>query len=199
VIVEINPLFPEPRKIARAIEALRAGEVVAYPTDTVYALGCDLTQRDAIERLYRVKGMARTQPLAFICPDLSDISRYAVIDDQAYRLLRRMLPGPYTFILTATREAPKVLWSKHRTIGLRVPNHPVPLALARELGHPLLSTTASPHGTEPLVDVHDIEARFPGVSLLLDGGWGGTVPTTVVDLVENVVIREGAGPVDALF
>ncbi len=199
MIIELHGDHPEPRKIKRAVEALQAGEVIAYPTDTVYALGCDLHHRDAIERLYRIKGMARSQHLAFICPDLSDISRYASVDNHAYRLLRKHLPGPYTFILPATREVPKGLWSKRKTIGLRIPAHPVPIALSRELGRPLLSTTAAPHGEDPLIDVRDIDARFPGISVLLDGGYGGTVPTTVVDLIENVVIREGAGPVDVLF
>jgi tRNA threonylcarbamoyl adenosine modification protein (Sua5/YciO/YrdC/YwlC family) len=199
MIIELHGDHPEPRKIKRAVEALIAGQVIAYPTDTCYALGCDLHQRGAIESLYRIKGMARTQPLAFICPDLSDISRYASIDNHAHRLLRRMLPGPYTFILPATRETPKLLWSKQKTIGLRVPAHPVPIALAHELGHPMLSTTAAPHGEPPLIDVRDIDARFPGISVILDGGYGGEVPTTVVDLVENVVVREGAGPIDKLF
>jgi tRNA threonylcarbamoyl adenosine modification protein (Sua5/YciO/YrdC/YwlC family) len=199
MIIEINPDYPEPRKIKRAVEALRAGEVISYPTDTVYALGCDLFARGAAERLYTIKMMKRTQPLAFICPDLSDIARWAHVDNPSYRLLRRLLPGPYTFILPATREAPKQHTSKRKTVGIRVPAHAIPIALARELGNPLLSTTAAPHGETPLVDVRDIEARFGGVSLLLDGGWGGTVPTTVVDLIDHVVVRQGAGVVDHLY
>src|SRR3569833_2435419 len=106
MIIEINPHTPEPRKVRRAVAALEAGEIIAYPTDTVYALGCDLANKKAIDRLYQVKGMDAGQPLAFICPDLADQSKYAVVDNLAYRLLRRVLPGPYTFILTATREGP---------------------------------------------------------------------------------------------
>ena len=120
MIIEINPHTPEPRKVRRAVAALEAGEIIAYPTDTVYALGCDLANKKAIDRLYQVKGMNKGQPLAFICPDLADLSKYAVVDNVAYRLLRRVLPGPYTFVLTATREVPKMLHtSERRTVGIR--------------------------------------------------------------------------------
>jgi tRNA threonylcarbamoyl adenosine modification protein (Sua5/YciO/YrdC/YwlC family) len=199
MIIEVNPLHPEPRKIRRAVEALRAGKLVAYPTDTTYGMGCDLTRRDAIAALYAMKGMARNHPLAFLCPDLSDIARWAVVENQAYRLLKRLLPGPYTFILPATREVPRSLLSKQRTVGLRVPDHPVVLALTRELGNPILSTTCARPGEEPLLDARDIAAVFPGLDIVLDGGWGGAVPSTIIDLVENVVVREGAGPIDDLF
>src|SRR5439155_25526427 len=126
MMIELIPLYPEPRKFKRAVEALEAGEIIAYPTDTVYALGCDLLNKKAIDRLYRVKGMDEDQPLAFICPDLADLSRYAVVDQNAYRLLRRVLPGPYTFILKATREVPKMLHtSDRRTVGIPVPDAPI--------------------------------------------------------------------------
>ena len=114
MIIEINPHTPEPRKVRRAVAALEAGEIIAYPTDTVYALGCDLANKKAIDRLYQVKGMDPGQPLAFICPDLADLSKYAVVDNHAYRLLRRVLPGPYTFVLTATRT-----WSSTRATSSR--------------------------------------------------------------------------------
>jgi tRNA threonylcarbamoyl adenosine modification protein (Sua5/YciO/YrdC/YwlC family) len=200
VLIPINPTYPEPRKVKRAVDALRDDAIIAYPTDATYALGCALSSKHAIDRLYVVKGMKRTQPLSLICPDLSDIARYALVDNQAYRLLRRLLPGPYTFILPATREVPRALLSKQKTVGLRVPAHPVPIAIVRELGCPLVTTTAGdPNGGEPLVDPDDIDARFGGLAMVIDAGLGGVEPTTVIDLVESRVVREGAGPVDDLF
>jgi tRNA threonylcarbamoyl adenosine modification protein (Sua5/YciO/YrdC/YwlC family) len=200
VLLPINTVHPEPRKIQRAAQALEKGGVIGYPTDTVYGLGCDLMNKQAIERLYSIKGMAHDKNLAFICPDLADIARYAYVENAAYRVLRRCLPGPYCFILPATREVPKMVMNKQKTVGIRVPNHPVTLALVRELGRPLISTTAAPPGEEPLVDPWEIDERFPGLDLVLDGDAGGTVPTTVVDLStgELRVVREGAGPLDAL-
>lgn len=201
MIIELNPYHPEPRKVRRAVASLEAGEIVGYPTDTVYALGCDLLNKKAIDRLYDVKGMSKDQPLAFICPDLADLSRYAVVDNQAYRLLRRVLPGPYTFVLTATREVPKMLHtSDRRTVGIRVPDAPIILEVVRALGRPVISTTAHRPGEAPVIDARDIEPTFPGVSLVLDGGLCGRVPTTVVDLSQGYVdvIREGAGPIAAL-
>jgi len=203
MIIEINPHTPEPRKVRRAVAALEAGEIIAYPTDTVYALGCDLANKKAIDRLYQVKGMDKGQPLAFICPDLADLSKYAVVDNHAYRLLRRVLPGPYTFVLTATREVPKMLHtSERRTVGIRVPDAPIIVDVVRALGRPVISTTAHKPGDEHMViDPRDIEPTFPGVSLVLDGGLGGREPTTVVDLSHGTidVVREGAGPIDALM
>jgi tRNA threonylcarbamoyl adenosine modification protein (Sua5/YciO/YrdC/YwlC family) len=201
MIIEINAMYPEPRKVRRAVEALEAGEIIAYPTDTVYALGCDLGNKKAIDRLYQVKGMAKDQPLSFICPDLADLSKYAVVDNHAYRLLRRVLPGPYTFVLRATREVPKILHtSERRTVGIRVPDAPIIVEVVRALGRPVVSTTAHRVGEEPVVDPRDIEPTFKGVTLVLDGGFGGREPTTVVDLSHGSidVVREGAGPIDRL-
>jgi tRNA threonylcarbamoyl adenosine modification protein (Sua5/YciO/YrdC/YwlC family) len=197
--IEILPEHPEPRKIRRAVEALRAGELIAYPTDTAYGIGCDLLDRGAIARLYAAKGVERSHQFAFLCHDLSDVARYTVVDQDAYRLLRRVLPGPYTFILQATREVPKQLHSRRRTVGVRVPAHPVPIALVRELGHPILTTSAGPHGQDPFTDPREIEAHFRDLGIILDGGLGSTELTTIVDLTRNEVIREGAGPVDDLF
>lgn len=198
MLLEINTEHPEPRKIRRAVDALTAGEVIAYPTDTVYGLGCDIGNKRAIDRLYQIKGMDRGQPLAFICPDLSEIARYAIVDNQIYRVLKRFLPGPYCFILEATREVPRTLQTKRKTIGIRVPNHEVTRLLVTELGRPIISTTASRSGQEPHVDAAEIDEDFKGLGLVLDAGGGGVVPTTVVDLTVQPpqVIREGAGPVD---
>lgn len=145
VRLKINPLDPQQRHIARAAQVLSQGGIVVYPTDTAYGLGCDIYAKRAIERIYMLKRMDRKRPLSFVCSDLSDISRYAAIDNLQYRILRHHLPGPYTFILPATKEVPKVLTSKVRTVGIRVPKHAVTMALVTELGHPLVSTTASIH------------------------------------------------------
>jgi tRNA threonylcarbamoyl adenosine modification protein (Sua5/YciO/YrdC/YwlC family) len=198
MLLEINAEHPEPRKVRRAVEALLAGEVIGYPTDTVYGLGCDISNKKAVDRLYQIKPMDRAHPLAFICPDLSEIARYATVDNQIYRVLRRFLPGPYCFILEATKEVPRILQTKRKTIGIRVPNHAVITAVVRELGRPVISTTAQRPGTDPHVDASEIDDDFKGLGLVIDSGAGGLVPTTVVDLTVSPpeIIREGAGPVD---
>ena len=195
MLLEINSATPEPRKIRRAVEALQAGEVIAYPTDTVYGLGCDVFNKKAIDRLYQIKGMNKSQKLAFVCSDLGDVARYAVMHDHVYRILKQYLPGPYCFVLEATREVPKLVQSPRRTVGVRIPKHAVILELTRELGRPIVSTTAARHGAEPNTDPHEIDDRFPGLSLVLDAGVGGILPTTVVDLTgrQPSVIRPGAG------
>ena len=198
LLLSINIDHPEPRKLRRAVEALEAGGVIAYPTDTVYGLGCDLMNKNAIERLYAIKRMDRSHPLAFVCPDLSDIAKYAVVENQVYRVLRRLLPGPYTFILPATREVPKLVQMKRKNVGIRVPGLEVTRALARELGRPIISSTAARPGEEPFVDPNEIDDAFKGLALVLDGGAGGLVPTTVIDLTTTPpeIVREGAGDVE---
>jgi tRNA threonylcarbamoyl adenosine modification protein (Sua5/YciO/YrdC/YwlC family) len=198
MLLSVNPLHPEPRKIRRAVDALEAGEAIGYPTDTVYGLGCDLLNKRAVDRLYQIKRMERTQQLAFVCPDLANIARYAIVEDRTYRLLKHYLPGPYCFILEATREVPKLIQTKRRTVGIRVPNHAVALALVRELGRPIISTTAAPHGEEPYVDPDEIDAKFKGLAFVLDAGGGGRLPTTVIDLTDTYpkIIRAGAGSVE---
>ena len=198
LLLSINLEHPEPRKIRRAVDALESGGVIAYPTDTVYGLGCDLLNKNAIERLYSIKGMDRSHPLAFVCPDLSDIAKYAVVENQVYRVLRRFLPGPYTFILPATREVPKLVQMKRKNVGIRVPACEATRALARELGRPIISSTAARPGEEPFVDPDEIDTAFKGLALVLDGGAGGLSPTSVIDLTTSPVeiVREGAGDVD---
>jgi len=197
MLIEINPDHPEPRKIRRAVDALEAGEVIAYPTDTVYGLGCDLFNKKAIDRLYQIKGLDRSQMLAFVCQDLADVSKYAIVQNDVYRLLKKYLPGPYCFILESTREVPRVIQSKRKTVGVRIPNHPVALAICKELGRPIISSTASRHGEPGNPDPNDIDDVFPGLALVLDAGPGGTEPTSVVDLTTNPpqVVRRGAGDV----
>src|SRR6202012_6031543 len=146
--------------------------VIAYPTDTDYGIGCDLTNKHAFDRLYTIKRMPRTHPLAFVCPDLSDIARYAMVDNQVYRVLRRFLPGPYTFILPATREVPKLVQMKRKTVGIRVPASETARALARELGRPIISSTAALPGEDPMVDPDEIDSTFHDLELVLDAGGG---------------------------
>jgi tRNA threonylcarbamoyl adenosine modification protein (Sua5/YciO/YrdC/YwlC family) len=195
MLLEINPKNPEPRKIRRAVDELEAGGVIAYPTDTVYGLGCDLFNKKAIDRLYQIKGMERSQMLAFVCRDIGEVAKYAVVHNDIYRMLKRFLPGPYCFILEATREVPKVVQSSRKTVGVRIPNHPVALALVAELGRPIISSTAAGHGALPHPDPHEVDDAFPGLSLVLDAGPGGLEPTTVIDLSSGgaKVVRVGAG------
>ena len=198
MILEIYPDHPEPRKIRRAVEALEAGEVIAYPTDTVYGLGCDLMNKKAIDRLYAIKGMDRSHNLAFICADLSDIARYAVVENHQYRILKHHLPGPYCFILEATREVPKLVQMKKKTVGIRVPNNAIIQAITKELGRPVISTTAQKDGEPPFVDARELDDAFPGLGLVIDGGGGGLISSSIVDLTTNppTVVREGAGDVE---
>jgi tRNA threonylcarbamoyl adenosine modification protein (Sua5/YciO/YrdC/YwlC family) len=195
MLIEINPDHPEPRKIRRAVDALEAGEVIAYPTDTVYGLGCDLFNKKAVDRLYQIKGLDRSQMLAFVCQDLTDVSKYAVMHNDVYRVLKKYLPGPYCFILEATREVPRVVQSNRKTVGVRIPKHPVAIAICKELGRPIISSTASRHGEPGNPDPGEIDDIFPGLALVLDAGPGGTDPTTVIDLTRNppTIVRRGAG------
>jgi tRNA threonylcarbamoyl adenosine modification protein (Sua5/YciO/YrdC/YwlC family) len=195
MLLEINPVSPEPRKIRRAVDALEAGGVIAYPTDTVYGLGCDLMNKKAIDRLYQIKGMDRSQMLSFVCRDLTEVATYAVMHDQVFHTLREFLPGPYCFILDATREVPRIVQTPRKTVGVRIPKHPVALAIVAELGRPIISSTAARHGELPPPDPREVDDLFPGLSLVLDSGPGGTEPTTVVDLTGRMpkVVRVGAG------
>jgi tRNA threonylcarbamoyl adenosine modification protein (Sua5/YciO/YrdC/YwlC family) len=201
VQLEVNPQHPEPRKIQRAASALEQGEVIVYPTDTVYGIGCGLGHKRAVDRIYHLTGKDESHMLTLVCADLSGISRYAVVENVYYRLLKRLLPGPYTFVLPATREVPRMLLNKQKTVGIRVPKHAVAKALVEALGTPIISTSASYRGEEPLNDPSEIVARFKGIELVLDAGYCGVVSSTVVDLTgpEPVVVREGAGPIDAIL
>lgn len=195
--ISINPIHPEPRKIRKVVEVLLKGGVISYPTDTVYGLGCDIINKKALDRIYQIKDIPKDHLLSFVCPDLSNISHYGFVDDIAYRTMRRLVPGPYTFILKATREVPKVFMMKRKTVGIRVPNHPIALALVRELGRPIVSTSASIKG-EFFIDPAEIDARFPRLDMVIDADTCGIVPSTIIDLTsdEPEIIREGAGILD---
>ncbi len=195
MVIEINPNSPEPRKIRRAVEALRRGEIIAYPTDTCYGLGCDIFNKKAIDELYRIKGMKRSHPLSFICRDVAGIAKYAMLHNTEYRIVKDYLPGPYCFILNATREVPRVVQTKRRQVGIRIPDHAISQALVQELGGPIISSTAARGDALPHVDPREIEHDFPGVSLIIDAGFCGNTPTSVIDLTGSApeVLRRGAG------
>lgn len=198
--VEVHPVNPQRRLVALAAGAVRTGGVIVYPTDSCYALGCALGDKEAMERIGRIREIDRHHHFTLVCRDLSEIARYARVENWQYRLLKACTPGPYTFILAATKEVPRRLQNeKRRTIGLRVPDHPVPQMLLEELGEPLMSSTLIlPGEPYPLTDAREIEAALAGrVELVLDGGNCGMEPTTVVDLAGGapVVVRPGRGDV----
>jgi tRNA threonylcarbamoyl adenosine modification protein (Sua5/YciO/YrdC/YwlC family) len=201
-IVEIDPLHPQPRVVERAVSVLSSGGLLAYPTDTYYGLGCDLFDKRAIERIYQLKGIPRTQELSFVCQDLAEISRYAIVDNAAYRVLRRKVPGPFTFILPATRLVPDLVLRRQKTVGIRIPQSPVALEIVRRLGHPLISTSAATPAGDVLIDAKDIKEELGhGLDLILDGGYKANEASSVIDLSgpEPVVIRVGKGDVSDLI
>ncbi len=197
----VNADHPQPRKIRQVAAQLADGGVIAYPTDTVYGFGCDLTNRKAIDRIYRLKGMSPRHLLSFVCPDLSQIARYAHVGDLAYRILRRILPGPYTVVLEATREVPKKLLQKRKTVGIRVPDCAIALDLVRELGRPIISSSVVDENGEPMEDAVDIRDRYSRqLDAVLDGGFIKAAPSTVISLVDDEleIIREGKGSLDSI-
>src|SRR3990172_6213482 len=201
---EIDPHHPQPRLIARAAEIVRTGGVIAYPTDSGYALGCHTGDKDAMLRLRRIRRVDERHHFTLMCRDLSELGTYARVDNARYRLLKALTPGSYTFILEATRELPRrLLHPRRRTIGLRVPDHPVAQALLAALGEPLLSSTlVLPDDELQLNDGREIRRRLEhDVDLVLDGGSCGTEPTTVVDLTGAApqILREGRGSIAPLL
>ena len=197
----IHPTHPQLRLVRRAAEIVRGGGLLAYPTDSCYALGCHLGDAKALERLRRVRRMDERRHLTLMCRDLSEIANYAIVDDARYRLLKRATPGSYTFILRATREVPRRLaHPKRKTIGVRVPAHPVAHALLAELNEPMLSATLLlPGETLPPSDPQEIRTALEHqVDLVLDAGSCGTEPSTVIDLTgdEPVVVRAGKGSLE---
>ncbi len=196
--LQIHTEDPQPRHLARAAEIVRAGGIVAFPTDSCYALGCHLGDKDAVDRIRQIRSVDDRHHLTLMCRDLSEIAQYARVDNAQYRLLKATTPGSYTFILEGTKELPRrVLHPKRKTIGLRVPEHRVALALLAELGEPLLTTTLILPGDEaPLTEGWEIQDRLDGqLDLILDGGHCGTEPTSVIDLSGGTpaLVRAGRG------
>jgi tRNA threonylcarbamoyl adenosine modification protein (Sua5/YciO/YrdC/YwlC family) len=200
MLVAINNQNPQMRLIRRAVEILRAGGLVIYPTDTVYGLGCDLFNKKGIERIYEIQRRDRKQPLSFICADLKDISRYAKVSDEAYKIMKRFLPGPYTFVLEASRLVPKIILPKRQNTGIRVPDNRICQALIAEMGSPVISTSVKDGGGELLSDPRIIEELFgKRVDMIIDGGIIAAEPSSVVSLLDDgiEIIRAGKGDVSA--
>ncbi|HLP99125.1 MAG TPA: L-threonylcarbamoyladenylate synthase [Sideroxyarcus sp.] len=196
----IHPDNPQPRLIRQAAEMLRDGAVIVYPTDSGYAIGCHLDDKNAVARIRQIRGLDDKHLLTLMCRDLSELSKYAKVDNAQFRLLKNNTPGAYTFILEATREVPRRLQHpKRSTVGLRIPDHPVALALLEELGEPLLSSTLIlPQAQQPLTDVEEIREHLERqVELVIEGGLVGIEPTTVIDLTDSVpaLVRRGKGAV----
>ena len=193
----LHPTHPQKRLIRQAADMVRDGAVIAYPTDSCYALGCHLGDARALERLRRIRGIDERHRLTLMCRDLSEISAYALVDDARFRLLKRVTPGSYTFVLPARRQVPRRVTSR-KTIGVRIPGHPAAHALLAELNEPMLSSTLTlPGDTLPLSDAHEIRARLERqVDLVIDAGPCDTQPSTVIDLTGDApqVLRQGKGP-----
>jgi tRNA threonylcarbamoyl adenosine modification protein (Sua5/YciO/YrdC/YwlC family) len=200
-LLSIHPTHPQPRLLRQAAEAVRDGALIAYPTDSCYALGCRLEDADALERLRRVRGFGERHHLTLMCSDLSQISTYAIVEDPYYRLLKNAMPGSYTFILRARRAVPRrVMHARRRTVGVRMPGHPVAHGLLGELGAPILSATLILEGDElPLSDAQEIRERLGhALDLVIDAGSCGTEPSTVIDLsgAQPVLVRAGKGSLE---
>jgi tRNA threonylcarbamoyl adenosine modification protein (Sua5/YciO/YrdC/YwlC family) len=201
-LIEIHPTDPQPRLVAGIVQIIQNGGLIAYPTDSSYAFGCHIGDKRAIDRIHRIRRTSKKHNFTLVCSDLSEISTYARVDNWAYRLIKSMTPGPYTFILPATREVPKRLQNpKRRTIGLRVPDHPLAHAMLESLGEPIMSSTLTLPGDDmPLTDPIEIERRIGHeIDAIVDAGPTGLEPTSVLDLTSGVVevLRKGRGDVSA--
>lgn len=198
-LIDLNPIHPNPNLLNLIVRNLQSGAVIAYPTDSGYALGCALQQKTALERLRKIRNFTGKHNFTLICRDLSEISKFAQVNNTQFKLLKRLTPGGYTFILPATREVPDLVLSKQDTIGIRIPDHPIPLAISAALHAPLLSTTLiMPDKTEPLIYSDDVVDEVGNdVELIIDAGFSGFEPTSVIDLTgtKPIVIRKGSGDV----
>ncbi len=202
-LLEIHPSNPQPRLVAEAVATIRKGGLIAYPTDSSFALGCHIGNKGALDRIRRIRQTDKNHNFTLVCSDLSVISQFARVENWSYRLIRSLTPGPYTFILPATREVPKRLQNpKRRTIGLRVPDHKIVHAMLESMGEPIMSSTLTLPGDElPLTDIHEIEEKIGNdIDMIIEGGATGIRPTTVIDLSgESIeILRVGLGDVSSL-
>lgn len=197
---------PDPRRVRQIVEILRNGGIIIYPTDTVYGLGCDITNQKAVEKICKIKGInPKKHNFSFVCADLSNISQYTrVITKPVFKMMKKGLPGPFTFILEASSQVPKILHSNKKTVGIRVPNHGVPRAIVEELGQPILSTSI--HDEDEIIEYStDPELIFEKyqnlVDVVIDGGYGSNVPSTILDCTgdEVVLLREGLGNLEEIL
>ncbi len=204
LFLPIHPKNPEPRKIKQVVDCLQEGGIIIYPTDTIYGLGCDLHNSRAIERICQVKQInPKKANLAFICYDLSHISEYARnLSNATFRLMKKALPGAFTFVLPATNKVPKILDNNRKTVGIRIPNHPIPRQIVLELGNPIITTSLHNDEGESINYINDPELIYEKfknqVDIIIDGGMGGIQPSTIVDCTNDdfEIIRQGAGNLD---
>lgn len=198
-LLEINTENPQPRLISRAVDCLRQGGIICYPTDTVYGIGCDIFSQKAVKKIYQIKKRPAHKPFSFMCADLKDLSKYCYVSNTAYRLMKKNLPGAYTFILPTLKIVPKILTTKQKTVGIRVPDNAICRALIEELGNPILTTTAvTGDETEPPAEAFEIENRLgKQLDLIIDGGAVYPAPSSVISLLdaEIEIIRYGKGDV----
>ena len=199
MILEINSRHPEPRKIKQVAQVLANGGIIAYPTDTYYGIGCDLFNKESIEKIYQLKRRSPQQPFSFICSDLKNISEYAQVTNYAYKNMKRLLPGPYTFILEGSRLVPKIMLTKQRSVGIRVPDHEICLAIVRELGHPIISTSATNPETNDILETPQEIKEILGhaIEVIIDGNEVSGEPSSVISLIDDTpeVLRLGMGDV----
>jgi tRNA threonylcarbamoyl adenosine modification protein (Sua5/YciO/YrdC/YwlC family) len=198
MLIQINPDNPQPRLIAQVVASLQQGGVIAYPTDTTYGIGCSIFQKKGIERIYTIKQREKKKPFSFICADLSEVARYAKVSNYAFKILKRFLPGPYTFVLDATSIVPDLLLTKQKTVGIRIPDNRICQALVRGLGHPIVTTSANRSGEEPIGNPQLVEAEMGKLlDWVVDGGPLSPDVSSVVSLIDDVplVLRKGIGDV----
>lgn len=202
-ILEINPCNPQPRLIAQAVEILQHGGVICYPTDTMYGIGCDIFNQKAVKRVHQIKRRPKDKPFSFMCASLTNISNYGHVGNTAYRLMRKNLPGPYTFVLAGTKIVPKIMLTKQKTVGIRQPDHPICLAIIDALGNPILNTSATlEEEGEPVCTCHDVDRLFgKQVDLIIDGGEIVPLPSSVISLLTDhpEILRKGKGDLSAFM
>jgi tRNA threonylcarbamoyl adenosine modification protein (Sua5/YciO/YrdC/YwlC family) len=196
LVLLINPNNPQQRLINRVSEVLDGGGLIAYPTDTFYGIGCDLYNKKGIQLIYRLKNRPLKKPFSFVCDSLKEISRYALVSNYAYKTMKRLLPGPYTFILEGTRLVPKIMLTKRKTVGIRVPDNKICLSIVRTLGRPIISTSAGYDDPQSIV-----EAFTSCLDVVIDGGILYPSPSSVVSLIDDipVVIRKGKGDINSFL
>jgi tRNA threonylcarbamoyl adenosine modification protein (Sua5/YciO/YrdC/YwlC family) len=198
MILEIHPEHPQPHSISRVADSLKNGGIIAYPTDTTYGIGCSILCKKSIERIYQMKMRERSKPFSFICSSLSEVSQYARVSNAAFKLLKRYFPGPYTFVLEATREVPDLLLTRQKTVGIRIPDNRICFDLVTALGKPIITTSANLSGEEPVGDPMIIAETFGDrLDFVIDGGILTTDVSSVVSLIDDVpvILRAGLGDV----
>lgn len=198
MITIINPDFPQPHKIEQLVKSLKNGGIIAYPTDTTYGIGCSIFNKKGIERIFQMKGRENRKPFSFICSSLSEVTEYARVSNFAFKILKRYLPGPYTFVLEATREVPELLVTRQKTVGIRMPDNRICMELVKALGNPIVTTSANLSGEEPVGDPLEIERTFGHqLDFVVDGDLLATDVSSVINLVGDApeVLRVGLGDV----